>query len=29
MRSGGWKSVNVVARYVQNVELVRLKGWRG
>lgn len=29
MRSGGWKSVNVVARYVQNVELVRLAGWRG
>lgn len=28
MRSGGWKSMNVVARYVQNVELVRLAGWR-
>lgn len=28
MRSGGWKSVNVVARYVQNVELVKLASWR-
>lgn len=28
MRSGGWKSVNVVARYVQNVELSRLANWR-
>ncbi|WP_026789781.1 site-specific integrase [Pleomorphomonas oryzae] len=28
MRSGGWKSINVVARYVQNVELTRLAGWR-
>lgn len=28
MRSGGWKSISVVARYVQNVELIRLSGWR-
>lgn len=28
MRSGGWKSVNVVARYVQNVELTKLADWR-
>ena len=28
MRSGGWKSINVVARYVQNVELMKLAGWR-
>jgi integrase/recombinase XerD len=28
MRSGGWKSVNVVARYVQNIELKRLANWR-
>lgn len=29
MRSGGWKSVNVVAGYVRGVELARLAGWRG
>lgn len=28
MRSGGWKSINVVARYVQKVELTRLAGLR-
>lgn len=28
MRSGGWKSINVVARYVQNVDLMRLSQWR-
>ena len=28
MRSGGWKSINVVARYVQNVELTKIAGWR-
>lgn len=28
MRSGGWKSINVVARYVQNVELVKPASWR-
>lgn len=28
MRSGGWKSINVVARYVQNVELAKLASWR-
>jgi site-specific recombinase XerD len=28
MRSGGWKSISVVARYVQSVELVKLASWR-
>ena len=28
MRSGGWKSTNVVARYVQSVELAKLAEWR-
>lgn len=28
MRSGGWKSVTVVARYVEHVELTKLAEWR-
>lgn len=28
MRSGGWKSTSVVARYVQSVELAKLASWR-
>lgn len=28
MRSAGWKSIDVVARYVQNVELLKLASWR-
>lgn len=29
MKTGGWKSANVVARYVQNVDIQRLALMRG